>query len=557
MKIIECVPNFSEGKSKEIIDSITNEISSIKNISLLDVDMGSDTNRTVVTFAGEPEDVIDAAFLSIKRASELINMKNHVGEHPRMGATDVCPLIPVSNVTMQECVKYSNILAKRVASELDIQVYMYEESAKIKERRNLATVRSGEYEAMAEKTQRPDWRPDYGPSDFNEQSGVTAIGARNYLIAYNVNLNTKEKKIATDIALDIREAGRAKRDYMGKILRKKDGTMIKKPGTLKHVKAVGWYIDEYDKAQVSINIINYIETPLHIVFEEVRNQARKRGLRVTGSEIVGLVPKRSLFEAGLYYIKSQNLSTAIPQGDIIDIAIDSLGLNEISKFSQETNIIENRLLTDNSKSLVKMNLDEFADELSINSPAPGGGSASAYAGALASSLVSMVTNLSYGNKKYLSKNDVYEEIGVKAQEYKDKLLRLVDSDTDAFNDIMTAFRLPRKTDNEIKYREKAIETATKFAIDIPFEVMKTSLDCLKLSKKIAKIGNINSLSDAGVASELSYASIKGAYLNVLINLMTIGDKKYEKIKRRQTKVIIVKSESEIIVARKYLNSKLK
>ena len=555
MKIIECVPNFSEGRNKDIIDDISKEIKSVSDVLLLDIDMGYDTNRTVVTFAGAPDNVIEAAFLAIKKSAELIDMRKHKGEHSRMGATDVCPLIPISDVSMNDCIKYSNMLAERVANELSIQVYMYEKSAKSNERINLANIRKGEYEKMKEKTLEEIWTPDYGPAEFNDRAGVTAIGARNYLIAYNVNLNTKEKKIATDIALDIREAGRAKRDKNGKILRDKNGLIIKKPGTLKNIKAVGWYIDEYDKAQVSINIINYLKTPIHKVFEEVRNQARKRGLRVTGSEIVGLIPKDALITTGRYYLKSQNLPSSIPEKEIINIGIDSLGLNEISPFDPNNNIVENRLSC-NEEKILNMTLEEFADEISINSPAPGGGSVSAFTGCMASSLVSMVSNLSYGHKKYLKNNKIYEEIGSKAQIIKSELLKLVDEDTEAFNGIMQAFRLPKRTSGDIKIRNNAIDEATKHAIEIPLQVMRASFECLLLSKKIAKVGNVNSLSDAGVASEMSYSAVRGAYLNVLINLADLNDKTYHVKISRKTKSIIKKADIEIQVIRKYLSSKL-
>ena len=525
MKIIECVPNFSEGRETSTINSIVEEIKKTKLIEVLDVDPGKDTNRTVITFIGSPESVIEAAFNAIKRASELIDMQHHTGEHPRMGATDVCPLIPVSNVSMKECIKFSKILAKRVAKELDIPVFLYEESAKSIERQNLANIRKGEYEGMAEKLLDKKWMPDYGEAVMNSKAGVTAIGARNYLIAYNVNLNTVDKKIASDIALDIRELGRARRDSKGKIIRFPNGKINRKPGKLKATKAVGWYIDEYKKAQVSMNLINYKVTSIYKAFEEVRNQARKRGLRVTGSEIVGLIPKEALLESGLYYIEKQNKCKAVSENHIIHIAIESLGLNEISAFDPKLNIVENRITRNNQ--LIDLKVGEFTDEVSSHSPAPGGGSVSSLAGSLSASLIAMVSNLTFEKKEYASKNNIIEEIGFRAQNIKNHLNELIDSDSDAFNMIIQSFKLPKKTLEEQKNRNIAIEKATINAIEIPFSVMKLSMEALKLSKKIARIGNKNSLSDSGVASEMAYSSINGAYMNVLINLKDLKNKTYK------------------------------
>ena len=555
MKIIECIPNFSDGTNSEIIDKITNEIKLIENVNLLDVDRGRDTNRTVVTFVGEPSAVIKAAFNAIKKAAELIDMRIHKGAHPRMGATDVCPIVPIQNVSIKECINYSLELAKQVGEKLGIPIFLYEESAKNPNRRNLADIRKGEYEGMKEKLSSSDWKPDFGPSTLNQKAGVTAIGVRNFLIAYNVNLNTKDKKIATDIALDVREAGRAKRDSTGKIIRYQDGSIKKKPGTLKHTKAVGWYIDEYEKAQVSMNLTNYLETPMHIAFEEVRKEARKRGLRVTGSEIVGLLPKKALLDAGIYYLKKQNKSIGIPEKDLIHIAVESLGLNDISKFNQKEAIIEHRVGDSNQK-LKKMSIENFIDEVSIESPAPGGGSASALSGALSSALISMVSNLSYGKKGYEKKNLLFEKIAWEAQEIKNNLIIMIDKDTDAFNMIITAFRLPKKTKKDQIYREEKIEIATKYAIKIPLKIMELSLKSLKLSRKIAKIGNKNSLSDAGVASELAISALNGAYMNVLINLKDIKDKKYTKILLAKTGSLINDSKKETEIARTYIYNNL-
>ena len=554
MNLIECVPNFSEGASKEVIDKITQEISGVEGVSLLDVDPGIDTNRTVVTFIGNPNAVIEAAFRAIKRASQLIDMTKHKGEHPRMGATDVCPLIPVSGVSMKDCILLSNKLAKRVGEELHIPVYLYEESSDMSYRRNLSDIRKGEYEGLEDKLKEKEWKPDYGPSQINTKSGATAIGARNFLVAYNINLNTRDKKIASDIALDIREAGRAQRDKNGKILRKKDGSIVKLPGTLKSTKAVGWYIDEYKKAQVSMNLTNYKITSIETAFEEVRKQANKRGVRVTGSEIVGLVPKESLLNAGMYYLRKQKKSTAIPDRDIIDIAIDSLGLNEISEFNQDSSIVENRIISFDR--LIDLKINTFSNEVSSESPAPGGGSVSALAGALASSLVSMVANLSFGKKEYKKNIDLIEKIGIEGQKIKNNLLQLVDADTKAFEDIMRAFKMKKKTPEEIKSRQEKIQLATMHAINVPLSTMELSLTALSLSKKIMKIGNENSISDAGVAAELSAAAINGAYMNVLINLKDINSNEYKSKILKKSEKIIIASKKELEISRSFIYKKI-
>ncbi len=554
MNLIECVPNFSVGASKEVIDKITQEISDVEGVSLLDVDPGIDTNRTVVTFIGNPNAVIEAAFRSIKMASQLIDMTKHKGEHPRMGATDVCPLIPVSGVSMKDCILLSNKLAKRVGKELNIPVYLYEESSDVSYRRNLSDIRKGEYEGLEDKLKLKEWKPDYGPSEINIKSGATAIGARNFLVAYNINLNTRDKKIASDIALDIREAGRAQRDKNGKILRKKDGSIVKLPGTLKSTKAVGWYIDEYKKAQVSMNLTNYKITSIETAFEEVRKQANKRGVRVTGSEIVGLVPKESLLNAGIYYLRKQKKSTAIPDRDIIDIAIDSLGLNEISEFNQDSSIVENRIISFDR--LIDLKINTFSNEVSSESPAPGGGSVSALAGALASSLVSMVANLSFGKKEYKKNIDLIEKIGIEGQKIKNNLLQLVDADTKAFDDIMRAFRMKKKTPEEINSRQEKIQLATMHAINVPLSTMEFSLTALSLSKKIMKIGNKNSISDAGVAAELSAAAINGAYMNVLINLKDINSNEYKSRILKKSEKIVIASKKELEISRSFIYKKI-
>ena len=537
MKLIECVPNFSEGKNKKVIDQIVSQITSIKGIKLLDVDPGKDTNRTVVTFAGHPEDVIQAAFLAISKASQLIDMSHHHGAHARMGATDVCPLIPISGVTVDECIEYSNKLAKKVGEKLNIPVFMYEKSATSKNRQNLAIIRQGEYEGMSDKLKLKEWKPDYGPTELNIKSGVTAIGVREFLIAYNINLNTSDKKIASDIALDIREAGRAKRDTDGKIIRDNNGVMIKVPGTLKHVKAVGWFLEEYNIAQVSMNLIDYKSTPVHKVFEEVRNQAQKRGLRVTGSELVGLIPLDSLIEAGRFYLKKQNKSQGVSEKQLIHIAVKSMGLDEMYDFNSNEKVID--YMIDESNKLINYSLSDFADELSSDSPAPGGGSVSALAGSMSASLSSMVANLSIGKKDFIKQNKNINQIACDAQALKKDLLFLIDEDTKAFDMLMRAFRLPKKTDEDKSYRQSQILKKSKHVTDVPLQTLKKSKELMSLSNSALDIGNKNCISDAGVAAEMAYSCAYGAYYNVKINLIDLKEEKvfYSKTKKESEKII--------------------
>ncbi len=518
-KIIECIPNFSEGRSKEVIDQITAEIKNVDHVELLDVDMGYDTNRTVVTFAGAPEAVCTAAFRAIKQASLSIDMQKHSGAHPRMGATDVCPIVPVKNISIEECIQLSKKLAKKVAESLSIPIYMYEYSAKQEYRRNLANIRSGEYEGFEDKIKDKKWVPDYGPTKFNLKAGVTAIGVRDFLIAFNVNLNTSNKKIASDIALDIREKGRAKRDSNNKILRNKKGEIIKVPGTLKSVKAVGWYIDEYRQAQVSMNLVNYKVTSMHKAFEEVRKQASIRGLRVTGSEIVGLIPKQSIVSSGEYFLKKQNSSISIPEEDIIANAVQSLGLNDLSDFEPRKIIIEEALNKD-VKSFSNWRIKEFVDEVSRKSPTPGGGSISALAGSLSASLALMALNLSYVKK--------IEPEGLKLSRIKSQLLSLVDEDAKAFDKVMKAFSLSKKTGKDKIERDKEIEKAYIAAVSTPMSILEESSHILLLIKQIYKNINSNCMSDLGVAIELASASINGAIMNIKINLSEIENKSYRK-----------------------------
>lgn len=527
-QLIECVPNFSEGRNMSIIKQITDEIEKIEGVKLLDVDPGKATNRTVVTFVGEPMPVIEAAFQAIKKASELIDMSKHKGEHPRMGATDVCPLIPISNITLDEVADYARILGEKAGKELDIPFYLYEHAASKKERRNLATVRAGEYEGFEEKLKDPKWKPDYGPAVFNAKAGATAIGARDFLIAYNVNLNTSSVKRANSVAFDIREKGRVKREghpINGKIVNDKNGEPLRTKGKCKSVKAIGWYIEEYGLAQISMNITNINHTSLHKAFEECRNSANKRGMRVTGSELVGLVPKKVMIEAGKYFLSQQNLSTGISEMAIIDCAVKSLGLNDLSAFDPKKKIIE-YLLEEDAKKLVDMSLSDFADETASDSPAPGGGSISAYMGAMGVSLGTMVANLSAQKKGWDDQVPFFSEMAEQGQALKDRLIHLVDEDTAAFNKIIDAVRMPKATEAEKKARTKAMDDATKYAINIPMQIMKTSNESYAFLKVMAQKGNPNSVSDAGVGALACRAAVHGAYLNVKINCAGFGDTKF-------------------------------
>ncbi|MFH1452973.1 MAG: glutamate formimidoyltransferase [Armatimonadota bacterium] len=544
MRLVECVPNFSEGRDMSVIDAITNEIKSVKDVQLLDVDPGADTNRTVVTFVGTPEMVGEAAFKAVKKASELIDMSKHKGAHARMGATDVCPFIPVSGVTMQECVQISKRVGERVAKELNIPVYFYEFSANCEERKNLANIRQGEYECLPEKLKDPKWKPDCGDACFNSKAGVTVMGARQFLIAYNINLNTKDKKLAHEIALNIREAGRSKKDAEGNIIRDDNGKAIKVPGIFKGLKAVGWYIDEYKQAQVSMNITDHHETPVHIIFDEVCNQAEKLGLRVTGSELVGLIPKDAMIDAGVHYLSKQGKSTGIPEEDIILTAIQSLGLEDISEFDPKKKVIEYRLTEDAKKDrqfLRYMTLRGFANELSTDSPAPGGGSVAALSASMGSALSSMVANLTIGKKGYEKVTEKMKEIAVSGQKLKDEFLLLIDEDTDAFSEVMAAMKLPKKSDEDKKIRQKAIEDANKYAAEIPLKVLEKTTEIFPLAKEVAQSGNQNSLSDSGVAAICAQAAARSAYYNVIINLQSIEDKKFVEETRKKADQLLDKA----------------
>jgi glutamate formiminotransferase/formiminotetrahydrofolate cyclodeaminase len=528
-QLIECVPNFSEGRDMSIIKQITDEIESVEGVKLLDVDPGKATNRTVVTFVGEPQPVIEAAFLAIKKASEVIDMSKHSGEHPRMGATDVCPLIPISNITMEEVAEYAHQLGKMAGEKLDIPFYMYESAATKPQWKNLATVRSGEYEALPEKLKKAGWKPDYGPAEFNPKAGATAIGARDFLIAYNVNLNTTSVRRANSVAFDVREQGRVKREgnpITGKVLKNEKGEALRIPGACKEVKGIGWFIEEYGIAQISMNLTNISITPLHIAFEECNKSAIKRGMRVTGSELVGLVPLKVMLDTGKYFLKKQDRSTGISEEEIIKIAVKSLGLDELTPFDPRKKIIEYQLEDETTAPLLKLNLREFANETASESMAPGGGSISAYVGALGISLATMVANLSSHKRGWDDRWEAFSEWADRGQAIKDKLLHLVDEDTKSFNAIINAFRLPKGTEEEKANRKEAVQAATKYAIEVPFEVMNYSLKSFEVIKAMAEIGNPNSISDAAVGALCARAAIHGAFLNVKINSGDLDDKTF-------------------------------
>lgn len=540
MRIIECVTNISEGRDKSIINSVADSVRNIIGVKLLDVDSGEATNRTVFTFVGEANLVCEAAFRLIETASKLIDMKNQKGEHSRIGATDVCPLIPISGISIEECIQLSKKLAERVGNELRIPIYLYEHAATSPQRKNLADIRKGEYEGLSEKIKLPEWKPDYGPTIFNSKSGATVIGVRDFLIAYNVNLNTTDQKLANEIAFRIREQGRVKRDSDGNILRNKNGESIKIPGTLKNVKAVGWFIKEYNQAQISINLTNFKITPPHVAFEECVKEANSLGLRVTGSEIIGLIPKEAMLIAGRYFLEKQGKSPGLPENNLIEIAIQSLGLSDISLFEPNKKIIEN-VLEENVNSLNNLTVRQFVDELSTDSPAPGGGSAAALSGSIAAGLVAMVANLTVGKKGYESVFDEMKNISISAQKLKDELLLLVDEDTNAFNKLMEAIRLPKKSEEEINKRNKLIEETTLYASEVPLRTMEKSFEVLSLAKIVSEKGNKNSNSDAGVAILLSRSAIKGGAMNVEINLKELQESEQKKSIQNKMKNILQKT----------------
>ncbi len=525
-RLIECVPNFSEGRDQHIIDKIAASIMSVDGVKLLDVDPGKATNRTVMTMVGEPERVIEAAFQAIKTASELIDMCKHTGEHPRMGATDVCPLVPISNVTMEECVGYAHQLGERVGKELGISGYFYESAAKNPQRKNLADIRAGEYEGLAKKIVDPHWKPDFGPATFNSKCGATVIGARNFLIAYNINLNTTSTRRANAIAFDVREQGRVKTDANGKNILDSNGEPIRIPGTLKSVKAIGWFIEEYGVAQISMNLTDVTVTTVHQAFDEVCSKALARGIRVTGSELVGLIPLQSLLDAGKYFLQKQQRSIGVPESELIKIAVKSLGLDELKPFDPQKKIIEYLIRDEADKKLVSMSVEKFADETSSESPAPGGGSVAALCGAMGASLATMVANLSSHKRGWDEKWEFYSNWAEKGQQLKNKLIHLVDEDTAAFNRIMAAFQLPNNSDQEKKSRKQAVQEATKYATEIPFLVMQTIFESLEIIETMAKDGMKSSISDIGVGALCAQAGVGGAFLNVKINAAGLEDKSF-------------------------------
>lgn len=517
-KIIECVPNFSEGRNMQVIKQITDAIESVEGVKLLNTDPGKGTNRTVVTFVGDEHTVVEAAFRAVSKAAELIDMSKHSGAHPRFGATDVCPFIPVANATMEDCIECAKKLGERVGKELGIPVYLYEFAASAPHRKNLANVRAGEYEGIAQKIKQPDWKPDYGPSEWNQKNGNIAIGARNFLIAYNVNLNTTSTRRANSVAFDVREQGRK--------IKNDKGEDVIQPGTCKAVKGIGWYIPEYGIAQVSMNLTDITVTPVHAAFDACVKSAYERGMRVTGSELIGLIPLQSMLNAGRYFLEKQNRSTGVSEEELVKIAVKSMGLDELVPFDPQKRIIEYLLKDNTSDTLVQMNLRQFANETASESPAPGGGSISAYVGALGISLSTMVANLSSHKKGWDDRWKEFSDVAEQGQRIKDSLLTLVDEDTRAFNRIMDAFGLPKATEDEKKVRTEAIQAATKNAIEVPLNVMKLCYDSMSLIQKMAESGNPNSVSDAGVGALCARTAVYGAWLNVKINATSYKDAAY-------------------------------
>ncbi len=535
-KIVECVPNISEGRDRALIDKVTAEVDKIKGVELLDVDPGEATNRTVVTFAGDPDAAVEAAFQLIKRAAESIDMTKHKGAHSRMGATDVCPFVPVADMTMDDCVELAKRLGKRVGDELGIPVYLYEHAATRPERRNLAAVRAGEYEGLKAREGNPKWEPDFGPFKFPPKHGATAISARDFLIAWNINLNTRNTKLASKIANRLREKGHAKMAKPGVFARDEDGAVIFIPGKFKGVKAVGWFIDEYNRAQVSINITNHHASPIHEIFDEGCKLADEFGIRATGSELVGLMPLDAVYDAGKHFLKKQGVCEGVSESDVIETAIQSMGLNELTPFDPEEKIIEFRLRK--AGILTSMKVDKFVDELASDSPAPGGGSVAALAGAMGAGLASMVANGTFDKKGYRKYNDEMNEIAVKAQDLKARLVEIVDRDTEAFNAVMDAFGLPKKTDDEKAARQNAIDETNRNATRVPFEVVEMTPEVARLAKQLAEHGNENMTSDAGVAGLSAIMAARGAAYNVMINLQGLPDNDFSKAMKEKTDKIL-------------------
>jgi glutamate formiminotransferase/formiminotetrahydrofolate cyclodeaminase len=556
-QLIECVPNFSEGRDLSIIKQITNEIESVEGVKLLDVDPGKATNRTVVTFVGEPQAVVKAAFLAIKKAGELIDMSKHSGEHARMGATDVCPLVPVANISMEETAKWAVKLAERVGNETDIPIYLYGAAQPNIKRNVLSVIRSGEYEGFFDKIKQPEWKPDFGPSVFNAKTGATVIGARDFLIAYNINLNTKSTRIANRIAFDVRETGRVKREgnpYTGKIVRNENGEAVRIPGTCKAVQAVGWFIDEYDVAQVSANLTNFNVTPIHTFFEEVTKSATSRGVRITGSELVGLIPLKAMLDAGKYFLHKQERSLGVSDEELIHIAVKSMGLDELAPFDPQKKIIEYQLKEKDDERLISMTAKDLANETASESMAPGGGSIAAYVAGLGASLGTMVANLSANKPGWEEKTSYFSEWAEKGQTLKDRFLFLVDEDTRSFNGIIDAIRLPKESEEEKKIRSQAIEKASQYAAEIPYQVMKTCEDAVELFEQMLENGNPNSITDAGVGALACKTGLEGAYMNVLINLQGLNDNTFVEEMKKKAKACysITKTALDQVINKVYL-----
>ena len=551
-KIVECVPNFSEGRNKDVIHSIVKSMQLVEKVKVLDVDSGKDTNRTVVTIIGDPMSVLESAFIGIKTASELIDMNKHQGTHPRIGATDVCPIIPVSEVSDEECINLTKTLGKRVGEELKIPIYLYEKSAQYKNRTKLPVIRSGEYEGLAKKLSDPEWKPDFGPSVMHPQAGATVIGCRDFLIAYNINLNTKDTRLATDIAFELRELGRSKRIpnpnsknlLDGEIVRHDDGKPVKVPGMFKDVKAIGWYVDDFKRAQISINFNNYKKSTIHDVYDKACLLAEERGIRVTGSELVGLIPLDAIISAGKHYLQKQNRSIGVPVSDIIECAVQSLGLNDVTPFINNEKIIDYAVMDDNDDFFDK----EFLESVSLNTPAPGGGSVSALSGSLGSALCSMVASLTHEKKDMLHNRSIMEKIGVKAQELKDDLAHLVSEDSRAFNKVLDAVRIHAISEQDKKEKTKNILLANKYAIEIPYQTAKKCYEVMQLAEILIEKGNPSSLTDAGVAAEVAFSGLRGGCMNVLINLPELDDKTYINQKEKGVDNLLKKG--------KKLNSKL-
>ncbi len=558
-KVIECVPNFSEGRDLEVIRQITAAIETVDGVTLLDVDPGASTNRTVVTFAGTPDATVEAAFRAIQKAAELIDMRKQKGAHPRMGATDVCPFVPISDVTAEEAIACAEQLAKRVGEELKIPVYLYEKAARDPARSNLSVIRAGEYEGFFDKIKELAWKPDFGPAVFSEKSGATVIGAREFLVAYNVNLNTRSTRRANSVAFDVRENGRVKTEDgtpTGKPVLDGNGEPVRLPGKLKHVKAIGWYVEEYGMAQVSMNLTNLDETPLHAAFDACDESASARGLRVTGSEIVGMLPKKCLIDAGRHYLRKQQWSEGAAEEELIEIAIRSMGLRELKPFDPNEKIIELKMAGASAKSLVKMNLREFCNETLSDSPAPGGGSVAALMGAVGVSLGGMVANLSAGKRGWDERLGYFSEWAVQAQQLKDELLFLVDEDTAAFNKVMDAFGLPKESAEDKASRSAAIQQANKYAAEVPLRVMETAVKAYRLLADMAANGNPASISDVGVGLLVVRACIEGAAMNVRINLSGLKDEALRSSMNAKVREVRAQSNEQFEKSTQIVESKL-